>query len=159
MRRLLLYSIPLWKLLILASVVGLLQLASAPGCSTNIATIMNYSTEVANVTLQIRDIVVWRGKIDPGKIMTTPYYIAVTGKVVLKAEFAHGSVEGGGDYVTPYLVTPEIFFIEKERVSMMWPERTRSDVGHSLATMRVASSCAIQSVLDLTGAPDPADLK
>ena len=159
MRRFLRYPVPLWKLLVLLGVVALLYLASAPGC-TNVATIANRTKETANVTLTIRETVVWRGSVAADTVIRAQYRIVGDGVLGLKADFAQSSVQGAGsEYMMVFIAPPELFFIQSDRVSSIGQE---GDVGELEAVLIGAlsiCSCVVQSVLDLTGAPDPAKLK
>jgi hypothetical protein len=149
----------LWQVLATAGFVLLFYLASASGC-TSTAVIVNQTPESAQVSLMLENIVVWRGTVPAGSTVSARYRIATDSGLLLKAEFAHGSVSGKGKgYVMILQPLSEIFILEADRVSTAVLERGQNQVEALLMAARSAGACAVQSVLDLTGAPDPATLK
>jgi hypothetical protein len=154
MRRFLLYSIPVWMLLIPAGAWFLLYLASAPSCHTNVATIVNGSDSLVNATLSIRDTVVWRGTIEAGHVATAPYRVVASDGIVLTAEH-DGRPIAGGDYNDGSFGQPQIFVIEPTRIATVLAPRATEQLWETLDTVRQVLSCGVQSVVDLTSAPDP----
>ena len=154
MRRFLLYSIPVWLLLLPAGALFLLYLASAPSCHTNVATIVNSSDSPVNATLSIRGTVVWRGTIEAGHVATAPYRVVASGGIVLTAEHDGRSI-AGGDYNDGSFAQPQIFVIEPTRIATALAPRATGQPWETLDTVRQVLSCGVQSVGDLTGAPDP----
>jgi len=134
----------------------LLHLASTPGCTSNIATIVNGSRQTVNVTLKMKDVVVWRGQIDWGETARIPYRVVSEGHVVVSAELSQGTIKAGGGYVTPLVASTELFVIEPDRISLI---QEKTDFWRYWQMATILPACAIQSVLDLTGAPDPNEFK
>jgi hypothetical protein len=135
----------------------LVHLASSPGCTVNVATISNRSGNLAKVILLVNDkIVVWRGPISSDQTVTVAYRIVQEGHVTLRVELPEGLLSVSGDYITPMAALPEVFVIEHDRISMI--PATDLSPWAWFVRLHAPLSCVVQSVLDLTGAPDPAKL-
>ena len=159
MRHLFLRPLRLWRLLIAAGFLLLFYLSSAPGC-TSFATIVNQTQEDAQVSLMLENVLVWRGAVRAGNTVSAHYQIATDGGLLLKAEFTRSSISGNGKgYEMILAPLSEIFILQSDRVSTAVLERDQNKVELLFTAARSAGACAVQSVLDLTGAPDPAKLK
>ncbi|MEO8559754.1 MAG: hypothetical protein ABI439_11875 [Rhodospirillales bacterium] len=135
-------------------------LASAPGCTTGIAKISNHSASLARVTIRLRNIVVWRGEIESGQVVKAAYRIARSGSPELRVELADNTLVGWGGYVARLMADTDGFAIEPDKIDSDVFTRAAAYKAQAvdLDTFRVVGSCIVQSVLDLTGAPDPAKL-
>jgi hypothetical protein len=138
---------------------GLWHLASAPGCTTNVATVVNHSGNTAQATISLRDIIVWRGTIQSDQTVKAVYRIVRTGAPKLTAAVADKQLAGDGGYVTRYMADPDVFTIMSDKIESDYLTRSPAPTRPvDLGMFRIVGACIVQSVLDLTGAPDPASL-
>jgi len=135
------------------------HLASAPGCTTNVAIVVNHSGATAQATILLRDFVVWRGTVQSDQTVKATYRIVRTGAPKLPVAVAGRDLAANGGYVTRYMADTDVFTIGPDKIEADYltrPEAPKRAV--DLGMFRMVGSCIVQSVLDLTGAPDPAKL-
>ncbi len=148
-RRLLNFGVPLWLLGGSALLYCLYCLAAAPGCHVGAGAIVNSRTQAVDVAILNNDLVLERLAIGPGKTTAIAFRPREEGQILIKVRGSNGvEMTGFGPYVSDYNVNDRPLFViaDDEIIEAAY-------VGSgSLSPVELGAICAVQTVIDLTGA-------